>query len=164
MIVGGSLGLGLWYREQLLGRLRALRELTELLQMFAGEIGYGKSTLPECCSLLAPRVSEPYRKCLQNIYTQMKQNTGLGFGMVYQENMGRCMEQLPLKKSDKEFMLTLFADADFADGKMQIQAISKRCDVLESTVKELALETRDKSRMAVGLGVMGGFLLLIILL
>ena len=164
MMVGGSMGLGLWYREQLYGRLRTLKELVELLQMFVGEISYGKSTLPECCSLLAPRVREPYRKCMQNIHSQMQQNTGMGFGMVYQENMQQCLEQLPLTKGDKEFMLTLFADADFADGRMQIQIIRNRCDVLESTVTEMALEIRQKSRMAVGLGVMGGFLLLIILL
>ncbi len=164
MIVGGSLGLGLWYREQLYGRLRILRELMEILEMFAGEIGYGKATLPECCGLLASRVGEPYRGCLQNIYIQMQENTGMGFGRVYHDNMQQCMAQMPLTKGDKEFVLTLFADADFADGQMQIQAIRKRCDMLEHTVEELSLETKEKSRMAVGLGVMGGFLLLILLL
>ena len=49
MIFGGCLGLGLWYRSQLNGRIGALRSLRNILELLAGEVRYGRDTLPECC-------------------------------------------------------------------------------------------------------------------
>ena len=49
MIFTGCLGLGIWYRFQLEGRIKALRVLQNLLELMAGEVRYGRATLPECC-------------------------------------------------------------------------------------------------------------------
>ena len=60
MIFIGCLGLGLWYREQLNGRIKALRSLRNILELLASEVRYGRAALPECCVHIARYVSPPF--------------------------------------------------------------------------------------------------------
>ena len=164
MIIGGCMGLGLWYREQFRGRLIALRQMARVLELFAGEIRYGKSTLPECCGQLANHVEEPYRKCFRDIFQQMEKNDGITFAAIYRDCMQSCLQELPLSGDDRNLMLTLFSEHDFADGEMQIRSLARRSEVLEETINVLERDMREKCRLAVGMGVMSGLLLVIVLL
>ena len=49
LILLGCFGMGLWYRQQFLGRLYTIRELIRILEQWISEIRYNGSTLPECC-------------------------------------------------------------------------------------------------------------------
>ena len=47
LILLGCFGMGLWYRQQFLGRLYTIRELIRILEQWISEIRYNGSTLPE---------------------------------------------------------------------------------------------------------------------
>ena len=49
LILLGCFGMGLWYRQQFLGRLYTIRGLIRILEQWISEIRYNGSTLPECC-------------------------------------------------------------------------------------------------------------------
>lgn len=164
MILMGCIGLGLWYRERFIGRLACLRDLQRIQEMLISEIRYGRATLPECCNEIAGRVTEPYRGCFRVIYERMRENTGVVFGQVFREEMKPCLDKLPLAEADKSRFLSLFADCGFEDEKMQIRTIEQNKELLQHTITELERENKEKCRMAVGLGVMSGLLLVIILI
>lgn len=164
MIISGSLGMGLWYRDRMLGRLEALRELLKMQEMLVSEIRYGKATLPECCLHLADHLSEPYQGTLRQIYDEMAKNTGAGFGQVFQSYMEKCLEGLPLTADDRNIFLTLFSEKGFEDNGMQIRTIEQSGEQLQNTIDRLEKEKVEKCRMAVGLGAMSGLLLLVVLL
>lgn len=163
LIFSGCTGLGLWYREQLLGRIKLLRTMSGILEMLMSEIRYGKATLPECCRELVSRVEEPFRGAFEQIYEETSKEERTSFQEVFGEQMQQAFEKLPLKKEDREVFLTPFCGQGFMDRQMQLQSIEQSLMQLKETIRIQSEEQREKCRLAVGLGVMSGLFLIIIM-
>lgn len=163
LIFSGCTGLGLWYREQLLGRIKTLRTMTAILEMLMSEIRYGKSTLPECCRELSARVDEPFKGALGQIFQVCHKEAGVAFQEIFQEQMMWALEKMPLKREDREIFLAPFCGQGFLDGQMQLRSIEQSLVQIKDTIRIQSEEQREKCRMAVGLGVMSGLLLIIIM-
>ncbi|MCM1100241.1 MAG: stage III sporulation protein AB [Clostridium sp.] len=164
MILGGCLGLGLWYREQFVGRIRAMRVLASVLEMFMSEIRYGKATFPESCRHLAERLDEPYSSCLSRVSEEAERGRIPSFQEIFCGEMEICMRKLPLKREDCDIFLGPFRGQGFRDGEMQLKSLEQGLMQLEESIRTQEREQREKCRMAVGLGAMSGLLLLIVLL
>ena len=163
MIFVGCLGLGVWYRGQLTGRVRALRLLKRILELLSGEIRYGRATLPECCRHTAAHLPESFGKAMQEVDERMRRNNGDTFPTVFCECMRKPLSELPLREEDREDFLGFVFESGFMDSQMQLQALERSCRLLADTTERLQKENVDKCRMAVGLGVMGGLLLILVL-
>lgn len=120
--------------------------------------------MPECCRVLAERVDEPYRTGLRNVYENYKQGEQTGFPGVFCERMEACLQELPLKKEDKELFFRPFKEQGFRDGTMQLKCFEQGLAGIYSGIDRLEKELRGKCNMAVGLGALSGLLVLIILL
>lgn len=163
MILTGSLGIGLWYRAQFTGRIRTLRILREILELLSGEVRYGRSALPECCSRVAKSFAPPFGSALERVGQSMCDNFGLSFGEVFQKEFEGALEEAQLKREDREAFLQFTRQACHADGQMQLRAMEQSAELLEKTQRALERENEGKCRMAVGLGAMSGILLILIL-
>ena len=164
MIFTGCLGLGIWYRFQLEGRIKALRVLQNLLELMAGEVRYGRATLPECCGHAARYLKPPFEGAFLKIGGRMAENAGISLGEGFREEMGEVFRTLPLKEEDREAFFRFLSQAGFADGQMQLRAIEQSMEFLHGTQERLEKENEEKCRMAVGLGAMGGLLLILVFL
>lgn len=163
-VVGGCSGLGIWYREQLHGRLRAIRSLVKLLEMFMSEISFGKATLAESCKAVARRMEEPYKGVLEQIYWEYSANQTDSFRVILVRYMSGLFDMLPLKEEEKECFYSAFGDQGFPDGQMQLKCMEQSRKRLEDMIALQSQELKEKSRMAMGLGVMSGLLLVVIML
>lgn len=163
MILSGCLGLGLWYKGQFAGRIKALHCLGNMLELLAGEVRYGRCTLPECCIHVSQYLEEPFANAFCRIGERMAENTGNSFGEVFREETGAGLEALPLKEQDREVFLYFAHQTGFSDGQMQLRTLEQCRDRLRQTEEKLEKENAEKSRMAVGLGALSGLLLLLIL-
>lgn len=163
MIFSGCLGLGIWYRLQMEGRVRTIRSLIHILELLIGEVRYGRATLPECCSRMARYLEEPFRQAFVRIGGIMEENTGASFGNVFRQEMEGTLRSLPLKEEDREDFFRFTTQTGFMDGQMQLRAIEQSAERLQSTQEKLERENAEKCRMAVGLGAMGGLLLILVL-
>lgn len=163
MIFSGCLGLGIWYRLQMNGRVKSLRDMIHILELLAGEIRYGRATLPECCRSTSKYLPAPFDGAFARISLRMEENTGKTFEEVFHEEMGETLKSLPLKEEDRENFLRFTARTGFMDGRMQLRAIEQSAELLQGTKERLERENSEKCRMAVGLGAMGGLLLVLVL-
>lgn len=163
MIFSGCLGLGLWYRFRLTGRLRVVRTLKGILELLAGEVRYGRSTLPECCSHVARYLEPPFDMAFLKIGRKMEENTGISFGEAFREEMEAAFADLPLKAEDRENFLYFTSQTGFADSQMQLRAMEQGMERLSVAQEALERENAEKCKMAVGLGAMGGLLLILVL-
>lgn len=163
MIFFGCLGLGFWYRGQLLGRVKALRMLGTVLELLESEVRYGRATLPESCRNVSARLSSPFAEAFDSIDAKMCENTGASFAEVFRECLQGPLETLPLKQEDREVFLQIASSGGYTDGQMQLRAMEQSRELMAGTVKQLERENTDKCKMAVGLGAMGGLLLIIAL-
>lgn len=163
MIFMGCMGLGVWYRGQLTGRVKALRLLKSILELLASEVRYGRATLPECCRHVASQLPAPFCEALREVDERMRRNDGDTFAAVFFECMRKPLEELPLRSEDRENFLGFASGEGFQDGRMQLRTLERSSELLSDTVERLQKENVEKCRMAVGLGVMGGLLLILVL-
>ena len=163
MIVSGCTGLGLWYRAQFFGHIRALRILENILELLAGEVRYGRATLPECCGHIEGYLESPFREAFRKIHVRMGKNEGLSFGEVFREEIISGLETLPLQADDREEFLRFALQTGFADGQMQLRTLEHSVEILKGKRTKLEKENAEKCRMAVGLGAMSGLLILLVL-
>lgn len=163
MILSGSFGLGLWYKRQFTGRVRALRAMCGTLSLLGSEIRYGRRTLPECCGNVAERLSGPLSDAFRRIAVKMQENTGESFARIFRECLEEPLREMPLKEEDREEYLRFVSAGTFGDGQMQLDLIEQSREQLELRAAALEQENAEKCRMAVGLGAMGGLLIILVL-
>ena len=163
MVFMGCLGLGLWYRGQLTGRVKALRLLKSILELLFSEIRYGRATLPECCRHVASQLPAPFSEALREVDERMRKNEGDTFAAVFCECMRKPLEELPLRRDDRENFLSFASEGGFSDRQMQLRTLERSSELLSDTAERLQKENVEKCRMAVGLGAMGGLLLILVL-
>ena len=163
IVFSGCLGLGFWYREQFSGRIRALRTLGNILELLSSQVRYGRATLPECCRHVAAQLDASFDQAFRNVERKMQENTGISFATVLREQMEGPLKELPLTEEDREIFLRFASETGYLDGQMQLRAMEQSRELISGTVERLEKENAEKSRMAVGLGAMGGLLLILVL-
>lgn len=158
-------GLGVWYAWQLRQRLEHLHAMNRIIELLVSLLQYGKSTLPECCRQLAAQAQEPYRQAFTQVYQLMAENKGDSFAEVYAEIMGKALKGInALKEQDRQLFLQCVLQQGCGDTETGIRLIRRQQELLKERITRLEAEHREKSRVAVGLGTLGGILLIIILL
>lgn len=163
MILMGCTGIGIWYKNRLTGRIKALRMLQTLLSLLESEISYSRETLPEACGHLSGRIQGDVGKALGMTAAEMKENTGESFGDIFQRYLKSVFSNLPLKDEDVEDFFLFVSDNGYADEMMQRRLLQQSCELLKKKTDVLSRDNAEKCRMALGLGVMGGMLLLLVL-
>ena len=158
-------GLGIWYAWQLKQRLEHLHAMNRIIELLVSLLQYGKSTLPECCRQLAAQTEEPYHGAFTKVYQKLAENKGSSFSEIYAEIMGKALKGIgALKEQDRQLFLQCVLQQGCGDTETGIRLIRRQQELLIERITRLEAENREKSRMAVGLGTLGGILLIIILL
>lgn len=163
LVIGGCSGLGMWYRMELVKGIEHLRKLRELLEMLMSEISYHKSTLPEACRQVGIRLGEPYRSRMIKIHGLLNGQSDMDFKTAWRQEMGACLSQMPISVKEKEMVLGFAENGSLSDYQMQIRTIEQYRDMIDNSVKKRETEIQKQGKMATGLGVMGGLLLVVIL-
>ncbi|MCM1064090.1 MAG: stage III sporulation protein AB [Eubacterium sp.] len=163
MILLGCQGLGAWYRGQFLGRIRDLRTLRQILDLWESEVRYGKATLGECCLRMQRQLREPFRSCFERLNGKLREANGESCGKIFREVLTEGMRGLPLRQEDRDAFFQFIPENGYMDRQMQLLSIQRSRALLESTLEELEKENAEKCRLALGLGAMSGMLLVLIL-
>ena len=157
-------GLGIWYAWNLRQRLYHLHAINRILELLVSQLQYGKSTLPECCSQLAAQVEEPYSSAFAQVWQELSDNRGSCFAQVYERIMGKALQETALQEQDRQLFMQCMLDQGGSDGEAGVRLLRRRQELLQERIARLEAENREKSRMAGGLGTLGGLLIIIILL
>ena len=98
LILLGCFGMGLWYRQQFLGRLYTIRELIRILEQWISEIRYNGSTLPECCRQTGRQRKDRLGEICTEVYREYAETEDAGFLELAEKSFRRQLRMLPLKK------------------------------------------------------------------
>ncbi len=164
LVVIGCTGMGFAYKQQFEERLWHLKQMKQIFVLSSAAVRYGKATLPESCRQAAEKAEPPYSSALKKVYQIMKENRGLPFSFVWKQEMGKAVSQAPISTKEKELFLKFCEGNGYMDNQMQQQAISQYTEELELYIKEIEKNIREKSKVAVCLGIMGGMFLTIVLI
>ncbi len=170
MILLGTVGLGIWYRNRFYERVEILGRLIEIIDLFLSEINFSNATMPECCARIGIRLSagnaadRRLGASLIKVHELMSGSDGVSFDKAFGGTMGECLKEFVLEAGDIEKFLKLSGTGGYSDGQMQLKALEKIRYDLSDTASSLKSEVENRGRIAVGLGAMGGLLLVIVLL
>lgn len=163
LILLGCFGMGLWYRQQFLGRLYTIRELIRILEQWISEIRYNSATLPECCRQVGRQKRDRLGEICTEVYREYTEKEGIGFLETAEKSFRRQLRTLPLKKEDIDEFLRFVGKEGYADESMQIKSMELSKQKLEHMADMQQREISQKCRLSVGLGTMSGLLLLLLL-
>ena len=163
LILLGCFGLGLWYRQQFLGRLHTIRELIRILEQWISEIRYNSATLPECCRQIGRQRGDRLGEICTEVYREYTESEDAGFLELAEKSFRRQLRTLPLKKEDIDEFLRFAEKEGYVDETMQIRSIELSRQELEHAMDMQQWEITQKCRLSVGLGAMSGLLLLLLL-
>lgn len=164
MILVGCGGLGVWYGEQYREQVRTLQRFIHILELFEAEIRYGKCLLAECCLRLSEKLEEPYKGIFIEIYQKSMEYSGDSFGYICRQSMEYGMRELVAKTGDKELLINCFAKSGYEEDVLQLRVIEQTKKQLEQRLEYVSKENMSKYRVALGMGVMSGLLLVILLI
>lgn len=162
LVMAGCSGIGFWYRKRFYLGLKHLQAMRQILELFMSEIGYGKAALPECCKKIGERAEDPYKEALLQIHERMKKKES-SFRECWHTEMGKALLGLPVTEKEKEIFLGFPDCCGLQDGRMQIRAIEQYRDMLNAAIIHREAELEKQGRLAAGLGIMSGLLLIIVL-
>lgn len=157
-------GLGIWYAWNMQQRISHLHIMNRIIELLISLLQYGKSTLPECCCQLAGQVEEPYSQAFRQVSRELEDNRGSSFSEVYGRIMEEALQELPVRERDRQLFLQCILEQGSGDSEARVRLIRRQQELLKERISRLETESREKARMAVGLGTLGGLLLIIILL
>lgn len=163
LILTGCLGLGLWYRQQMVQRLHFTRALICILEQWISEIRYNRSTLPECCRQIGRQRTDRLGEICDNVYREYEETEGVRFLELAGISFRRQLQTLPLKKEEVEAFLLFMGKEGYTEEAMQIRAMELSRQRLEETAEAQQREISAKCRLSVGLGAMSGLLILLLL-
>ena len=163
LILTGCLGLGLWYRQQMVQRLHLTRALICILEQWISEIRYSRCTLPECCRQIGRQRADRLGEICDNVYREYEEAEDIGFLELAVISFRRQLQTLPLKKEEVEAFLLFLGKEGYTEETMQIRAMELSRQRLEQTAEAQQREIASKCRLSVGLGAMSGMLILLLL-
>lgn len=164
MIILGCSGMGVWYTRQFGQRLERIQQMIWILESLSAEIRYMRASLPECCRKLSKEAPEPYAQAFGKCLADFQKNTGRQICEICAEALSDCMDGLPVHRQERELFLGAFAVEKASDEESRCRSIEGAVEALKRIAVRLEQEKPEKSKMAVGLGVMSGMLLVILLL
>lgn len=162
LILGAS-GLG-WHLASLWKRRLALLEaLRQLVYFLKGEILYSHATLTEGLSQAGRKGGGAFGDLFLAAARRLELRDGTPFPQIWQEEAGK-LKNLPLAKEDWKKLEALGNSLGYLDISMQERTILLYLEQLDETIRFLKDHSRERCRLYMSLGVMGGLFLTIALL
>lgn len=162
-ILGGSIGLGLWYKMLFCRRIRTLRMLENVLFEFESIIRYQREPLGQCFRMTASEQQGELRQALWEVGKRLEEKEEEGIRQVFCEKLEGVLTRMALTRSDRELFYSFLPENGYADVELQMNLLEKCRTRIGRLWMELEKENGNKCKMAVSLGVLGGLLLLLVL-
>lgn len=164
LTICSSSALGFYFSNELLIRLKQLRELKKYVTILRGDIRYGGTPLPEAIGSLARRSPGIFRPFLSDVSEQLNISKGGTFSEVWGKCVWDDLKESSLTESDKENLVRFGENLGFLDREMQINTIDLYLNQLQEEIKEQAGIVKERTKLYNMLGIMGGVFITIIMI
>lgn len=164
IIITGSCGLGFSIVRERSEYLERCRKWRELLEMIENEIAFQKSSLPEICSRLSSRVTGNRRLFLEKMGGALLENRGESLGELWKQGIRKVFAEETLQKEMQQELEDLGEKLCFEDSEMQRKVLRDLENRLEKHEQERERADREKNKLTLCAGVLGGLMITVLLL
>lgn len=166
MIIGASVGIGMYYTRILKKRAEAMKIMRKNMLLLKGEIRYSQSALNEAFLHIAEKNKGCYRSFFENVSHKMEEFQGEPFCEIWKRQL---REDLPetksgLSKEDIRQLVLLGETLGFLDKEMQLNTLDLYLETVEGELQHLFQDMPEKIRLYQMFGITGGIFLSILML
>ena len=163
-LIIGSGGCALGVVKERTEYLERCRTWQELFSMMENEIAFQKSSLPEICGRVGARLSGNKKRFLHRIGQAFEDGGGDTLGEMWQREVNFILGEEPLKKEMEKEVEALGERLCFEDSDMQRKMLRDIAKHFLKHQEEQERLNKEKNKLTLCAGVMGGLLLTILLL
>jgi len=164
IILTGSCGCGFSIVKERGDYLKRCRSWQELLEMMENEIAFQKSSLPEICTRVSLHLSGKRKTFLENVGKALSENRGDTLGEIWKQELRQVFEGEFLQKEIQEEIENLGEKLCYEDSAMQGKVLQELQKRLKKHREEQEEQDKEKNKLILCAGVMGGLLITILLL
>ena len=164
VIIAGSSGCALHIvreRAEYLERCRSWRELFGLME---NEVAFQKSSLPEICERAGCHLAGNKKLFLDRIGRAFEEDNGETLGEIWRREVKLVFQKEPVKKEIEKEVEELGGRLCFEDSDLQRKMLQDMEKYIRKHQEEQERISREKNKLTLCAGVMGGLLLTILLL
>lgn len=163
-LVMGSGGYALGVVKERIEYLERCRTWRELFSMMENEIAFQKSSLPEICGRAGVHLSGNKKRFLHRIGQAFENGGGDTLGEMWRREVKLILKEEPLKKEMEKEVEELGERLCFEDSDMQRKILRDVAEYFRKHQEEQKSLNKEKNKLTLCAGVMGGLLLTILLL
>lgn len=164
LTVSSCSALGFYFSNELLIRLKQLRELKKYITILRGDIRYGGTPLPEAIGSLAVRSPGIFKPFLSNVSKQLYNSKGGTFSDIWGKSVWSDLKDSSLTEMDKENLVRFGENLGFLDREMQINTIDLYLNQLQDEINEQAVVVKERTKLYNVLGIMAGVFITIVMI
>ena len=162
-IIGGSIGLGMYYSAKESFRAKELTEFKKALLILSSEIEYMRSPLTIACTNIAKRTAANISYLFTEFSESLASNEGETAYQLWVSAIDSIKEKSFLTPEDWDVVESFGKTLGYLDMNMQINAINYAVNYIDNKTSELQLQSSKNKRMYRSLGVIGGMLVTVVL-
>ena len=164
VIIAGSSGCALTIVRERAAYLERCRSWRELLRLMENEIAFQKSSLPEICARAGRHLTGDKKIFLDRIGRALEEDGGETLGEIWRREAGLIFQREPVKREIEEEVEELGGRLCFEDGDLMSKILKEAEGYIRKHQEEQERISREKNKLTLCAGVMGGLLLTILLL
>lgn len=128
------------------------------------EMAFRKSSLPEICGRAGTHLAGNRKLFLERVGQGLGSGDGRSFREIWRREAERIFAEEPLKKEAEGEVISLGGKLCFEDGEMQRKMLRDAEAFIRKHEEEQERLDRERNRLTLCAGVMGGLLLTVLLL
>ena len=141
-----------------------LEQMLHLLDLFLSEIQYDKATFRECCERIAFVTDGELKQFFETLCGDCVEQEGESFLEIFRNQMDSFLQNQQIPKEERDFFLDAFRGCGMSDRELTIRTMKRSQERILRNLTLLENGKREKCRLSMGLGTMGGLFLVILLL
>ncbi|MBQ8662882.1 MAG: stage III sporulation protein AB [Eubacterium sp.] len=160
MIASWGYGSGLIHR--LNQHQKQLFSLRELLDLFLGEIQYGKAPLQEACLQIGERLPDPFREVLHSISEEISKKNYQSFEWVWREQFQLREKEFYFTEQEMEVLLGIGKNLGYLDVDAQIRHLQLYQREVDELLERMQRTAKEKKKVYRSVSLMIGAMVILL--
>lgn len=163
LILTAAVGTGYSISRELSLREKNLRQYLMLIISLKGEIRYGNSSLAEAFQRTVPRLQGPFRELAEKLAKELDSVEGITLEQLLCGKHSAEIKNMHVTAEEQKFICSLGNRMGYLDRETEVRQLELYEEELKRHIEEIHTTIPSKKKIYRTLGIMGGFLMVILL-
>lgn len=162
IVILASWGYGSGLIQRLNQHKEQLFSLREMIELFLGEIQYGKQPLQEACMQIGNRMKSPFKEVLCSIGQRISEKKYESFEMVWREQFQMKEKEFLFTEQEKMVLYGVGKNLGYLDVDTQIRHLQIYKNEVNGLLEQLEKTMKEKKKVYRSVSLMVGAMVILL--